>query len=199
METTNVTTTTQDSTNVVVDANVTADANATAPVESNQASATTAVDVKPTEVELKLPEGTLLKPETVEQIKSLAKEKNLSSEVAQELLNREHLALDSFHKQQVDLVEKTKQVWAEESKKDAEIGGESFGRNLELAKRALEKFATPKFIEEIDSSGYGNHPELIRIFSRIGKMIANDSLVMANSHGVSNAKSLEDVFYGKEN
>lgn len=199
METTNVTTTTQDSTNVVVDANVTADANATAPVESNQASATTAVDVKPTEVELKLPEGTLLKPETVEQIKSLAKEKNLSSEVAQELLNREHLALDSFHKQQVDLVEKTKQVWAEESKKDAEIGGDNFGRNLELAKRALEKFATPKFIEEIDSSGYGNHPELIRIFSRIGKMIANDSLVMANSHGVSNAKSLEDVFYGKEN
>lgn len=199
METTNVTTTTQDSTNVVVDANVTADANATAPVESNQASATAAVDVKPTEVELKLPEGTLLKPETVEQIKSLAKEKNLSSEVAQELLNREHLALDSFHKQQVDLVEKTKQVWAEESKKDAEIGGDNFGRNLELAKRALEKFATPKFIEEIDSSGYGNHPELIRIFSRIGKMIANDSLVMANSHGVGNAKSLEDVFYGKEN
>lgn len=199
METTNVTTTAQDSTNAVVDANVTADANATAPVESKQASATAAADVKPTEVELKLPEGTLLKPETVEQIKSLAKEKNLSSEVAQELLNREHLALDSFHKQQVDLVEKTKQVWAEESKKDAEIGGDNFGRNLELAKRALEKFATPKFIEEIDSSGYGNHPELIRIFSRIGKMIANDSLVMANSHGVGNAKSLEDVFYGKEN
>lgn len=199
METTNVTTTAQDSTNAVVDANVTADANATAPVESKQASATAAVDVKPTEVELKLPEGTLLKPETVEQIKSLAKEKNLSSEVAQELLNREHLALDSFHKQQVDLVEKTKQVWAEESKKDAEIGGESFGRNLELAKRALEKFATPKFIQEIDSSGYGNHPEVIRIFARIGKMIANDTLVMANSHGVGNAKSLEDVFYGKEN
>ena len=199
MEATNVTTTTQDSTNVVVDANVITDVNATAPVESKPADDTTIVDVKPTEVELKLPEGTMLKPETVEQIKSLAKEKNLSNEVAQELINREHLALDQFHKQQVDLVEKTKQVWAEESKKDAEIGGDNFGRNLELAKRALEKFATPKFIQEIDSSGYGNHPEVIRIFARIGKMIANDSLVMANSHGASNAKSLEDIFYGKEN
>lgn len=199
MENVNVETTAQDSTNAVVTNEAITDANATAPVESKPASDTTAVDTKPTEVELKLPEGTLLKPETVEQIKSLAKEKNLSNEVAQELLNREHLALDSFHKQQVELVEKTKQVWAEESKKDAEIGGDNFGRNLELAKRALEKFATPKFIQEIDSSGYGNHPEVIRIFTRIGKMIANDSLVMANSHGASSAKSLEDVFYGKEN
>jgi hypothetical protein len=198
METTNATTTAQDTTNAEVKTDVNAPV-ANAGAETTQTNATPTETKEPAkELELKLPENSLLKPETVEQIKTYAKDKNLSLEVAQELLNKQHEQVDSFYKSQQQLVEQTKIAWAEESKKDPEIGGDNFGQNLELAKRALEKFSTPKFIEEIDKSGYGNHPEVIRVFMRIGKMLAEDKMVMANTHGGKQAKSFEEIFYGQQ-
>lgn len=47
--------------------------------------------------------------------------------------------------------------------------GAAYDGHVAVAKAALETYADPKFIEFLESSGYGNHPEIVRIFGKIGR------------------------------
>lgn len=150
-----------------------------------------------TEIELKLPENSYLNAEALEAVKSFAKDKNITAEIAQEILNKQNDSLAGYHDYILSEHEKTVSKWAEQAKADQEYGGENFGKNVEMAKRALEKFATPQFIKDLDQSGYGNHPEILRVFTRIGKLLAEDKMVNPSATAVG-SKNLEDVFYGKQ-
>jgi len=44
----------------------------------------------------------------------------------------------------------------------------------------------------------GNYPELIRCFSRIGRAMDSDKLILGNE-AVSSPKSREELYYGKTN
>lgn len=153
--------------------------------------------VVPEKYDLKLADGAKLDPAYIESFSAFAKERKMTQEQAQEYLNREASAVDTYAQKQEKEFEALKSTWIEEIKSDSELGGEQFAKNVELAKRALEKFGTQKFIQDLDATGYGNHPELVRIFSRIGKLIAEDKMVTpgANSGG---QKSYEDIFYGQK-
>ena len=189
----------QDTTNASAQQNQAAPAQANAPTAPETPQAAPAqTESKPSEIELKLPEGSRLNPEVLDQIKSYAKDKNLSSEIAQEILMREHKAIEDLYESSKNNHEQTIAKWAETAKLDPEYGGENFGQSVEIAKRALEKFATPQLIEEINATGYGNHPEVIRLFTRIGKLLANDKMEQPGSQ-MGAAKPLEEIFYGKQN
>ena len=189
----------QDSTNAVAQPDQAAPVQANAPTAPETPQAVPAqTESKPSEIELKLPEGSRLKPETLDQIKSYAKDKNLSAEVAQEIMMREHKAVEDLYESSKASYEQTIAKWAESAKVDPEYGGEKFGQSVELAKRALEKFATPQLIEEINATGYGNHPEVIRLFTRIGKLLAEDKMVQPGTQ-MGSGKALEEIFYGKQN
>ncbi len=164
------------------------------PIESQ----TVVPGVVPEKYDLKMPEGSPLKPEYLEKISSYAKEKKLSNDQAQELLQQQHSVVDEFLKQQVTEFEQTASAWKEQAMKDPEIGGEAFTKNVELAHRALEQFGTPQFRAELSATGYGNHPELVRIFARIGKKMADDKMVVPGAQTGGN-RSYEDVFYGDKN
>ena len=87
--------------------------------------------------------------------------------------------------------------WVEQLKADKEIGGKDMGKNVELARRVLAKFSTPDFAKMLDSTGYGNHPELVRTFVRIGKTMAEDSLILPNQGGGDRApRDAAEVLYG---
>lgn len=152
----------------------------------------------PEKYELKLDDGSLLNAEQLAKIESYAKDKKLTQEQAQELVNRESAAVSDFYSKQVQEFEKVKTQWIDEIKKDQEIGGDNFAKTAELAKRAVDKFATPQFKEQLEQTGYGNHPELVRVFARIGKLMADDRMVVPSANN-SGAKSFEEVFYGKQN
>ena len=147
--------------------------------------------------DLKLPDGSKLKPEQVEDIKSYAKAKGLSSEAAQELLQREASVVDGYFKELQTEHQKITEAWKQEVVKDSEIGGEKMNENIQLAQRSLEKFGTPKLIQELESTGYGNHPEVIRLLTRIGRAMSNDKMVVAGAQ-TGGLKSLEETFYGKQ-
>lgn len=163
-----------------------------APVEQ----AAPAAPAVPEKYELKMPENTRLSPEYVDKVSLYAKEKQLSNAQAQELLNREAAAVDGYYNQHVQLFEKTVETWKQDAMKDPEIGGDGFTKNVELAHRALEKFSTPAFKETLEATGYGNHPELIRIFARIGKLMAEDRMVVPGAQ-TGGSKTYEEIFYGK--
>lgn len=152
--------------------------------------------VVPEKYDLKLPEGSTLDPKTIEAVASFAKEKGLSQEVAQAVLEREHLAIDSFAKAMDQKVEESKKQWLETSLQDKEFGGDNLKLAVETGHRALKRFdSTGKLTEMLNSTGFGNHPEVVRFFYNVGKHMAEDKLVVPGAQ-VGGKKSIEDVFYG---
>ena len=136
-------------------------------------------------------------PARIEEVAAFAKAQGFSNETAQAVLERENGAIARYQESQMAQFKEMVEVkWVEQVKADKEIGGEKFKENVELAHRALKQFGSPDFIKELDSSGYGNHPELVRIFARVGKMISNDKAVMPGMQSAPK-KSREELFYGE--
>jgi hypothetical protein len=54
-----------------------------------------------------------------------------------------------------------------------EWGGQ-FNAKLDLAKRALDQFGGKAVAEIMTDTGLGNHPDVVRMFARIGEAIAED-------------------------
>ena len=82
---------------------------------------------------------------------------------------------------QDDLKAKSRE-WASLSEKDPVIGGANFKANVGVANSALKQFATPEFTALLRGSGLGAHPEVVRVFYRIGKAMQQD-------HGVTGSAS----------
>lgn len=158
---------------------------------------TTLTETKvPEKYDLKLPENSLLDAAHLEKISSYAKEKGFSNDMAQALLERESLAVESYNNAQKDTLQKIGESWVSEAKNDKEIGGEAFKQNTELAKRVVDRFGTDPFKKALNETGLGNHPELLRVFTRIGKAMSEDKLIVPGAQAASGKRSIEDIFYG---
>lgn len=146
--------------------------------------------------DLELPKDSKLKDADKESIVSYAKEQGLSKEAAKNLLEKFSKSRDSyFNDLQADFKEKV-QSWESLSKEDKEIGGEKYKSNLDKAEIALERFGTDDFKKMLKESGFGSHPEVVRIFSRIGKAM-DDSDFVRGQKSVT-PKTYEELFYGKQ-
>jgi len=182
-----------------------ADATATAPADTTAAPAT-----KPTEGEqqqdgeakgdeaaktgeeqaveydLSLPDGFDLQPEVGDALKSFLSTHKLPAEAAKELT-----ALGvQMEQAKAEAYQKTRDGWVESIKSDQEIGGDGLDANVGLAKRALDTFGTPELKSLLEGSGFGDHPEIVRAFYRVGKAISDDKLVTQQGSGpAAQAKS----------
>lgn len=152
----------------------------------------------PEKYELTIPEGSELDDGALEKIQSYAKEKGLSNEQAQELLNREHEAIKSYAEQQSEALKMTNETeWKQELMKDPEVGGTDFEKNGQLAVRAAEKFFGAGFAEELKAMNLNHHPRLFKGFVRIGRAMADADLVIPEGKG-SAPKSIEERLYGSK-
>lgn len=151
--------------------------------------------IVPEKYELKTPEGSKLSAQDVEEIASYAKERGFSQEEAQAQLDRESKLREGFEKASLAQLESATKEWLETAKSDKEIGGEAFPKHAELAKRVVTRFGTPEFKAELERTGLGNHPELVRVFVRIGKAMTDDQFIMPGSQTVE-TKDVAKKFYG---
>jgi hypothetical protein len=138
--------------------------------------------IVPEKYELKLPEGSHLKPADIERISAHAKEQKLTAEEAQADLEIESDVVKTYVEGQ------------KAAKADPEIGGDEFPKKAELIKRVVDRFAPEGFKKALETTGLGNHPELNRFLYRIGKSMADDQLVMPGS-APAPKKSVESLFY----
>jgi len=143
---------------------------------------------------LKLEEGSPLSDSDIDRISTLAKEKGLSEGDAKELIAGQEAAVNVYKDAQMQDVEDVRTEWVEESKSDKEFGGEEFDANMAVAKTAIDKYGSAEFKKSLEDTGFGNHPEVIRVFYRIGKAMANDKLITAEST-VGNKPSDADILY----
>ena len=147
--------------------------------------------------ELNLPADSLLDPAVIEDIVSYSKEKGLSPEVAQAILEREHSAVSSFRDAQLQHLEQQKIEWVKNAKADKEIGGDRYNESVELAHRVFKDYASPSFREELVKTGLGNHPELLRVFSKLGRDVYAEDKMIKPGIQAGGHRSSEDILYGK--
>lgn len=152
--------------------------------------------VAPEKYDLKLPEGSKLDAKHLESVTAFAKANKLSQDEAKALVERD----DAVSKAQYAKLDAEAKQFIESlvplAKADKDIGGESFDKNVQLAQRVVTKFDTNGvFKKMLDETGYGNHPEVIRIFRNIGNAMKEDELVIAPP-APSEKKSTAQVLFG---
>lgn len=122
----------------------------------------------------------------------IARELGLSNEQAQKIVDvYGSTIMPQLVKQQADEWQKQITGWAETVKADKDGLGsdESIGH----AQKALDQFGSPELKSYLVETGLGNHPELVRVFSKIGKAMSEDGFVSGSSE---NALSTADVLFG---
>lgn len=151
----------------------------------------------PEKYEFTFEEGQEPDPVVLQDFSSLAKELDLPQDKAQAILSKMSPVIAA---QQAQRLEAASKQWAQESTANPEFGGANLQENLGIAKGALDKFGTPKFVEMLNQSGLGNHPEVIGFLYRAGKAMSNDSIVTGgNATPNSGSRDLAKSFYPNMN
>ena len=88
-------------------------------------------------------------------------------------------------------------AWVKDAKSDKEFGGEKFDQNIAVAVKARETFGTPEFVEMLDTSGLGNHPEMVRFLFRVGSQISEGRMVAGSPN--ASPRTHESVLYPSMN
>ncbi len=152
---------------------------------------------QPEKYDLKVPNGALLDSSHVEKIAAYARERGLSQEDAQKVLERDNSILMSYAERQKAQTEEARNSWAEATKLDKELGGEKLPQTVEVARRVLDRFGSEEFKQQLNETGLGNHPELIRILSRIGKVLSSDQTILGGAPAKPiESKSAAEIIYG---
>lgn len=76
--------------------------------------------------------------------------------------------------------------WREEISSDPELGGERLNGTVARAQNALNRFdSEDRFIASLlQESGYGNHPQVLRFFTRIADSLAEDNFSAGGRGGI---------------
>lgn len=111
----------------------------------------------------------------------------------QKLVDKHFEMLEKVKAQGETFQKEQQAEWLTEAKADDEIGGTAMKEKVSIAIRAINKFSDPAMDEDgkpilnevtkkpmtklnlyLNETGLGNHPEMIRVFYRIGQAISED-------------------------
>lgn len=146
------------------------------------------------DAELKFPDGFTPDVALIDSVKPLFKEFGLKGEQQQKLV-------DAFVARQAEAEKAADAQFAELKadnlktlKADKEIGGQKFEATLANVQRAYGKYGTPALTQLMESSGMGNHPEVVRAFARIGAAMADDTIAGPRGGGPTSVDPREKLF-----
>ncbi len=153
--------------------------------------------IVPEKYDLRLTKDSLLTDSDSERIARQAREQGLTQDEAALRLRNSEDDVSAYDKAQKEAVATEHKAWEETMKTDKEIGGEFAAESAELSKRVLEAFGEKSLMDALDATGLGNYPELIRCFTRIGKAMDSDKLILGKDVN-KGPVSIEDKFYGPQ-
>lgn len=149
----------------------------TKPTESSQASPEASQGV-PEAYSLQAPEGLTIAPEHVEMAAPVFRELGLSNEAANKLMPVAAKFAESVvaqvDRESADAFATWKRDLIRQAQADPEIGGAKWRDSINLAAHALDKLGAPAgspLRKLLDDTGVGNHPEMIRVFARAGRLL----------------------------
>lgn len=134
---------------------------------------------------LEAPEG--MDAAVAKEIESGCKELGMSREQAVKVLD--------MRKQELAAWDRQVSAWQNEIRDDPEFGGAKLQESVVKAQRALAAFDPDGKVKAmLESTGYGNNPDVIRLFARAGAAMAEDKFVAGGGKG-GVEKSLADRMY----
>jgi hypothetical protein len=170
--------------------------------EADQAEA--APTGAPEKYEFTPPEGVDLDTAMVAEAEPVLRELNLSNESANKLLPvAARLVSQTQEKTMQALIEAgsaQRKEWLDAFKADPDIGGAKAEETTHLAAKGLDALGYVEghpFRKALTESGFGNHPDMIRAFRRIGEMVGEDGLVRSDT-GARTQEPAEARWYGKK-
>jgi hypothetical protein len=140
---------------------------------TDTAPTTPPAEVPAEDYTFEMPEGIDLDKAGVDEFTAIAKELKLPKDAADKLVGLEVKRLQKAQQDHVSLVES----WAEQVNTDQEIGGDKLAENLAVARKAVDAFGSPGLKDLLNSTGLGNHPEVVKAFFKAGKAISEDGFV----------------------
>lgn len=152
-------------------------------------------DVVPEKYDFKLPEGITADAAMLTEFEGVAKELKLGQEGAQKLVDIYTKAMDGAVKANAAAYDKVVTGWLDAAKADKEFGGAAFDANIGLARKAIDKFGGPGFINMLNETGAGNHPEVIRLLVKVGKTISEDGINPGGSPSGTTEKTVAQRLY----
>lgn len=120
---------------------------------------------------LKAPEGFELDPTLGTEFMALLNTEKDPVKLAQgliELSAKANTLASEKGSQEFDAVQDN---WKKATKEDPEIGGANYDKNLASTKAVIDRFGGPKLQEAIELTGIGNHPEFVRLMTKIAPMV----------------------------
>ena len=155
----------------------------------------------PEKYELSL-DGLDLDNEAVEEAAPVFKELGLSNEQANKLMPaaakfRDRIA-EATLRQLSDAGAAQKAEWLSATKADPDIGGGKLEETLHFASKALDHFGFEEgsdFRKMLTETGFGNHPDMVRIMRDVGEMLSEDGFARANAGGSTTDAPLHERMY----
>lgn len=153
-------------------------------------------DGPPEKYEFTMPDGMELDASLAEKADPVFRELGLTNEQANKLAKLVAEQRVSEGQAQHDAYVKQMEDWAKATYADAELGGSETAVMENVNKYVptfLNEFASPELKALLRDTGLGNHPELVRVFVRAGKAMAEDGGVLSKSK--STPKSAGEVLF----
>jgi hypothetical protein len=123
----------------------------------------------PEKYELAAPEGFEIDDKLLAEADPVFRDIGLTGEQANKLMPLVPKFAEALFARQNDAFQAQATDWAKAAKVDKEIGGKNWAETEALVAKALDTFeASKEFRELLNVSKLGNHPEMIRIFRKIG-------------------------------
>lgn len=144
--------------------------------------------------DLKLAEESHLDAKAIEEVTAFATENKLSNEAAQAMLKREEEMLTNFVQSNEAALDAQVNQWRESIVADKVLGGENLETTKANSRRAVERFGSEGFIEILNTTGYGNHPEVVGFLNKLGSLMSEDSLISGKAEPAAQ-KELHEYFY----
>ncbi|WP_432735837.1 hypothetical protein [Maridesulfovibrio sp. FT414] len=124
------------------------------------------------------------------EFRDFAHRNGISGELAQKLVDFSNsLELGRMR----DHLNRTSQ-WEREVRSLPGWHGRNYDHNMSVARRAMQAFGSPELTELIRTSGYGNHPEVVKAFYNVGKSLSEDSYV-DSSRRTPRKKTIGEILY----
>lgn len=147
-------------------------------------------------------EGFELDQEVLGEFTGIAKELGMSQENASKLIGLQAKLMEKIEAQRTESINEAlewqRNEWAAQVKNDPEIGGDKFDATRAVAAKAVQAFGSDQLRALLNESGLGNHPEMVKLFHRIGTSLTEDKLVMPGTQsGMSSGgnESIVSAFY----
>lgn len=150
-------------------------------------------------------EGFTVDPALAQNAEPVLREIGLSNDAANKLLPvaRDIMARtqDALLRQIEDAAAVQKKAWFDAFSADPEIGGARRGESEHLAARGLDALGFNEghpFRQALSESGFGNHPDMIRAFRRLGEMLGEDGSFVRPATAPSRARPVWERLYPDE-